>query len=367
MSHSRFKGTLLLLVALLLAYPHASQACTGMRIIAKDGSVAFGRSLEFGFPSKSDIMVVPRGMTWTASAPEGKDGLQWTNKYAFVGPNAFGLNRPLEGMNEKSLYVAGFWMTTGETDFPKVKPTDYPKAISQLDMCAWVLSNFTTVAEVKKGLSKQKLTGVALEAMHTTPLAHWYVMDKTGKAIVIESIDGKIQFSDNPVGVVTNAPYFGWHLDNLRNYINLHPANVEQFKLGEYTVRPLGEGTGLLGLPGDMTPPSRFVRAAFFANTAIQPADADGAVTLGMNLIANFSIPRGITSSVDSEGKRGYDYTQWTTVYDLRRKALYYRTYINQDYKVIYFDKLPLDGKKQHIIPLWGVKPAYEDVSKNSK
>ncbi|WP_319542135.1 linear amide C-N hydrolase [uncultured Pseudodesulfovibrio sp.] len=367
MSHSRFNVPLFLFFVLLLTCPKWSQACTGMRVMAQDGSVAFARSLEFGFASESNIMVAPRGLSWTASAPDGKNGMQWTSKYAFVGPNAFGLDRPLEGMNEKSLYVAGFWMTSGETLFPTIAPADYQKSIAQLDMCAWILSNYSTIAEVKDGVSTLKLTGVALETVHTTPLAHWYVMDKTGKAIVIEYIDGKLHLSDNPVGVVTNAPYFGWHLDNLRNYINLRPANVEQFKLGDYTIRPLGEGTGLLGLPGDMTPPSRFVRAAFFANTALQPADADSAVTLGMNLIANFSIPKGITSSISSDGKKGHDYTQWTTVYDLNRQALYFRTYINQDYKVVHFDELPLDGAKLLSIPMWGVKAAYENVSNEAK
>ena len=337
-----------------------------MRVMAKDGSVAFARSLEFGFPTNTNILVAPRGMQWTSSAPNDNKGMQWTSKYAFIGPDAFEMKAPLEGMNEKGLYIGGFWMTKGESKYPSVNPADFPKTISQVDLCAWALGNYATVDEVKENLPKLQLAGVMLKAMHTYALAHWYMMDATGKAIVIEAIDGKVRFTDNPVGVFTNAPYFEWHLDNLRNYINLRPQNVEPFKLGEYTVRPLGEGTGLLGMPGDLTPPSRFVRAAFYANTALKPADADGAVTLGMNLIANFSIPHGVSIAIGSDGKPGYDYTQWTTVYDFSRKALYFRTYINQDYKVVHFNQLPLDGDKTLSIPLWGVKAKYEDVSKQA-
>jgi len=355
--------SLFLLVATgLLAVPTPSSACTGMRIMAKDGSVVWTRSMEFGADIGSALMVSPRGLKWTSPAPKG-NGLQWTAKYGFVGPNGLGLNVPLEGLNEKGLYAGAYWMTTGETKFPDVKPADYPNTVAQTDVVAWLLTNFTTIDEVKAALPKIKIAGLEIEATHAVALCHWSVMDATGKAAVIESINGKVTITDNPVGVFTNAPAFDWHLTNLRQYINLNPANVDSAQLGNAKVLPLGEGTGLLGLPGDFTPPSRFVRAAVFANSVLQAENADEAVSLGMNLIAGFAITRGIARGVGGDGKPEYDYTQWTTVYDLTRKAVYVRTYENQNYKVVHFDKLPLGGKKNLTITLDRTYGPYEDIS----
>lgn len=358
---------LFFLVAGLLAVPVYSSACTGMRVIAKDGSIVWARSMEFGNYIDSALMVSPHGLKWTSPAPNGDNGLQWTAKYGFVGPNGFNLKVPLEGMNEKGLYAGGFWMKEGETKFPDVKPADYPNTVAQTHIIAWLLTNFATIDEVKAALPKIHVAGVEVEAIHQVVLCHWYVMDATGKAAVIESINGEVTITDNPVGVFTNAPSFEWHLTHLRQFINLRPDNVDSAQIGDYKALSLGEGTGLLGLPGDFTPPSRFVRAAVFANSVLQPDDADAAVALGMNLIAGFAISKGIARGVGGDGKPEYDYTQWTTVYDFARKAMYVRTYESQNYKVVHFDKLPMDGAKNLTIPLGQDYGAYEDVSDQAR
>ncbi|WP_419784964.1 linear amide C-N hydrolase [Pseudodesulfovibrio sp.] len=366
--HIRSYWFLTLLLALVVTVPPVAGACTGIRVKAKDGSVVFARTMEFGSCIKSDIMVVPRGQAWTALAPDGNKGMQWTGKYAYVGPNGFGLNCPIEGMNEKGLYAGAFWMPKGESVFPEVAPADYPKMLAQPDVANWLLGNCATVEEVRDAvLNKVKIGGVLVKTMGMYPYAHWYAMDTTGKAIVIESIHGKVTVTDNPVGVFTNAPSFSWHLRHLRTYGNLSPNNIEPYKLGDFTMRQFGEGSGMVGLPGDSTPPSRFVRAAFFANLALTPADADGAVQVAMDLNDNFTIVKGMVRGKNADGSSEYDYTQWSTVYDMARKAVYFRTYENHNFRMVRFDKLPLTGKKVHIVPMWSVKPAYPDVSNTAK
>ncbi len=356
-------GILLLCLGVLCAFPIRSQACTGMRVKAKDGSVVFVRSMEFGQPLQSDILVAPKGMVWHSDAPGGKQGLEWTSKYAFMGPDGFGVQSTVEGINEEGLYVGGFWMPQGEAEFPKVDPAEYSKVVSVMYFSPWILGNCKDLADVREKLPKLKVTAAEIAPLHMTPLGHWYVMDSSGKAMVVEYIDGKLKMYDNPVGVMTNAPSFDWHLTNLRNYINLHSANVKSAKLGELDLKPLGEGTGLLGLPGDITPPSRFVRAAVYANRAYQPEDEQSAVTLGMNLIASFAIPRGVCREVGEDGKESSDFTQWTTVYDIAARTLYFRTYDNQDYKKVRLDKVSFKGNKPLIVPMWNEKSAYQDVT----
>lgn len=354
-----------LLVSFILA--PGAQACTGMRIVAKDGSVVFVRSMEFGTSTHSDIMIAPQGMTWQSGAPNGKSGLKWTSKYTFMGPDGFDAQVPLEGINEKGLYAGGFWMPKGESEFPKVNPSDYPQVVSQFHFVAWILGNCATVDEVKAALPKLKLTGITVQPWGIYPWAHWCIMDSTGKSIAVEYLNGKLEVTDNPVGVFTNAPSFRWHLTNLRNYINLSPKNATPVKLGDLKVKPLGEGTGLLGIPGDITPPSRFVKAAIYANAAYKTANADEVVNLGMNLIASFAIPKGVAREVGPSGKPESDYTQWTTVYDFSRKTMYFRTYENQDYCKVRMDAVKFKDARPMFVPMWTSKPAYKDVTNQAK
>ena len=87
------------------------------------------------------------------------------------------------------------------------------------------------------------------------------VTDTQGKSIVIEFIEGEMKIFENPLGIITNAPTFDWHMTNLRNYVNLSAVTIPNKKIEDLDFAALGAGSGMIGLPGDFTPPSRFVRA----------------------------------------------------------------------------------------------------------
>jgi choloylglycine hydrolase len=170
---------------------------------------------------------------------------------------------------------------------------------------------------------------------------------------------------DNPVGVLTNSPPFDWQLTNLRNYINLTNLNVTSLKLGNFLLEPLGQGTGLLGIPGDYTPPHRFVRAVALAYASVRPATSAEGANLAFHILNNVDIPIGVVASktaptstagsstpkstTDASGLE-YDFTEWVTVRDLTNKLFYYRTYKNLAIRKIDLKKLPFTGKTiQHI------------------
>src|SRR5208282_2216741 len=100
--------------------------------------------------------------------------------------------------------------------------------------------------------------------------AHYVVYDASGKSIVVEYTGGKLHVYDDPLGVITNSPAFDWQMTNLSNYVNFSMTNVPPVKLGPVTLEPFGQGSGMLGLPGDFTPPSRFVRAVAFSQSVFQ-------------------------------------------------------------------------------------------------
>lgn len=109
---------------------------------------------------------------------------------------------------------------------------------------------------------------------------------------------------DNPISVLTNAPNFDWHMTNLRNHINLTNVNVDDLKLGSTTLPKLGQGTGLLGLPGDYTLASRFLRATALAYSAA-PVGA---------------VAEKVVAKDGSKTTFSYEQTQWVTVYDLKKQ-----------------------------------------------
>ncbi|MGZ5863691.1 MAG: linear amide C-N hydrolase, partial [Methyloceanibacter sp.] len=141
-----------------------------------------------------------------------------------------------------------------------------------------------------------------------------------GKSIVIEPVDGTLDH-DAPLGVMTNAPTYDWHMSNLQNYVNLSVKDVEQIKLGPLTLPAFGAGAGLLGMPGDFTPPSRFVRAAIYSQSAAPNATADDAVLSAFHILNQFDIPEGAVEN-GAVGELVNEVTEWTSVADLKNSAL---------------------------------------------
>ena len=155
---------------------------------------------------------------------------------------------------------------------------------------------------------------------------------------------------DNSLGTITNAPNFDWHLTNLNNYITLSPTNSEPKKLAGVTLTPLGQGSGLLGLPGDFTSPSRFVRATFFSRALEKSTTEHEAVDGAFHILNLFNIPRGVIG--DRDKNVDSDYTQWTTACDLYNKRYYWNTYDNSQLYGVSLMEADLMAQKILTIPM---------------
>ena len=134
---------------------------------------------------------------------------------------------------------------------------------------------------------------VVLEAWKFVPPVHYVVHDATGKSIVIEYVEGRLNFHDNPLGIMSNSPTFDWHMTNLRNYVNFSLMNVPPVQLGSVKLLPFGQGSGMLGPPGDFTPPSRFVRAAAFSQSVLPSQTGNETVLEAFHILNAFDIPKG--------------------------------------------------------------------------
>lgn len=332
--------------AMALIASTSANACTGILLKNADGTIVHGRTVEFGIQLASDIAVIPRGYQFVGQTPKG-EGKKWASKYGAMGVIIFNNLGIMDGINEKGLAIGAFYFPT-EAEYTPTTAENQGKSMSSVDFSNWILTSFASVEEVRKAVE----AGEAVVAPTLLPgwpqqvqPFHWIVYDKSGKSLVIEPIKGKLVMHDNPLGVLTNSPTFDWHMTNMRNYVALNPLGVPEVKVDNMTLQSFGMGNGLHGMPGDFTPPSRFVRAAVFSSS-VYPSDnsADG-IFNGFHVLNNFDIPYGSTRAPEANGKTEADQTILTVMRDPQELRYYFKTYDDQTVRVVDMAKFDLDAK----------------------
>jgi choloylglycine hydrolase len=312
-------------------------ACTGISLKATDGAAIRGRTLEFGFPLQSNVLVVPKGQEFSGTLPDGGKGLTYKTRYDIVGANGVGKVMIVDGLNDQGLSIGLFYFP-GFAKYAPATKENASRALAPQDFGMWVLGNFATVDEVRKAVEDVAMVPTPLPGLGSpegmVADVHFFVQDKSGKSIAVEPIDGKLKVTDAPLGVMTNAPTYDWHMTNLDNYINLSPKDIQDEKLGAVTLNATGSGTGMLGLPGDFTPPSRFVRAAMFSQAATANAKSEDAVFSAFHILNQFDIPKGSVINASVGGAQP-EITEWTSVNDLQNLRWYFRTFQDQSIRVV--------------------------------
>ena len=330
----------------LLAGNTPVRACTGIQLTNKDGSIVNGRSVEFGIKIDTSIAMVPRGYAFTGDTPAG-EGLKYSAKHAAVGVYAYTDVKLMDGINDAGLVAGAFYLPTYAAYTPVTKENQ-SKGVSPVEFPNWLLTQFASVDEVRKAIEAGDvvITPTVVAGWGATPPPfHYVVYDKTGASIVIEPIGGKLVIHDNPLGVIANSPTYDWHMTNLRNYITVNPDNVQSGKIGKLELQAFGMGNGMWGLPGDFSPPSRFVRAALFSANAIPSANAAEGIDHVFHILNNFDLPKGIART-NEDGTISADYTQMTTGRDPQNLRFYYRTYDDQTIRMVDMKQLDLDAKE---------------------
>jgi len=332
--------------------------CTDFLLQAadRDNSVVIGRSMEFGEDLGSQILVGGRGTKKHSAAPDSPmGGLSWKAKYGYVGLNVAGLDLKhliCDGMNEKGLSIGALWLP-GFTEYrPAV--TNNAQALDVTHFTNWVLGNFATVAEVGAGLTGVQIWGNAL--LSTKVPMHFSIHDASGESAVLEFLAGNTQgkWQVNTVGVLTNAPPFAWQLTNIHNYVGLSSVDAQPITIGGNSYNPPGHGSGMRGVPGDSTPPSRFVRILFQKQFATQPANNTDAICQALHLLNTVDIPLGTSAAKNEQkpSKGNDDYTQWVVVKALTARTFSYRTAANPTLMQIDFAELDLDNACEEAFPM---------------
>lgn len=333
-------------------------ACTGITIKTKENKIIQARTIEFGeYDLNSRVVISPRGKKYQSLTPTGKrDGYKWTAKYGFVGASVVYDQFIGEGINEAGLN-AGLFYFPNFGSLAKFDAKNKTNSIADMELVGWILSSFATVDEVKEGLKDVKVVNISYdENGNPLPTAHWRIGDEAGNNIVLEIVNnGELKIYENKVGVLTNAPDYDWHIKNLNNYVNIKSGDVSSYDANGQKIYSFGSGTGALGLPGDITPPSRFVRAFFYLQGSGTPENSYEGVTQAFHILNNFDIPIGIEYPEEYKSKIPKNVpsaTQWTAVSSLSDREFYYTTMHDSQIRKVDLKKINFDTVKYHSIPM---------------
>lgn len=312
--------------------------CTGLALETKDGLHLFGRNMDIEYSFNQSIIFIPRNFKCVNKSNKK----ELTTKYAVLGMGTIFDDYPTfaDGMNEKGLGCAGL-------NFPVY--VSYSKEdiegktnIPVYNFLLWVLANFSSVEEVKEALKNANIVDIPISKNIPNTTLHWMISDITGKSIVVEQTKEKLNVFDNNIGVLTNSPTFDWHVANLNQYVSLRYNQVPEFKLGDQSLTALGQGTGLVGLPGDFTPASRFVRVAFLRDAMIKNDKDSIDLIEFFHILNNVAMVRGSTRTIEEKS----DLTQYTSCMCLEKGIYYYNTYENNQINAIDMNKENLDGNE---------------------
>lgn len=333
--------------------------CTSLGYRDAAGKAYLGRTLELTMDLPYQVAFFPAGHE-TASEVPGHPPARFTAKHASIAvtmldrlptraaPETVADLKVIEGLNDQGL-------TFSLLSYPSAggaqKAAEMTRAVlSASDLGAWVLGQFSSVAEVKAALATEVVVLVPLAILGgvVSPF-HYVVHDATGASLVIEFDRGKMSVHDNPVGVMTNGPQFDWHLTNLNNYTFLNNVDTPSATFGAYRAAQPGTGIATAGLPASNTSVARFVRAAYYAQFTEKAATPDLAVLTLSHILNTFDRPRGAT--IDEPTIRRLEvsgladqapastvteFTCWTSLSDLDRKLFFVRDH--QGLNFIRFD-----------------------------
>ena len=306
--------------------------CTS--ITFRSGDLYFGRNLDLERGYGEQVVITPRNFT----LPMGAFASLQT-RYAMIGMAAVVGNYPLyfEATNEKGLSMAGLNFPENAVYFDPVPDKDN---IPPFGFIPWVLGQCACLSEVRHLLHNLNLTNENFsQALPLSPL-HWMISDSQG-SLVVESVEGGLKIYDNPFEVLTNNPPFDYHRLHLNDFMALHTGPAKSSFDVKIPLRNYSLGMGALGLPGDFSSASRFVKAFFVKENAVPGKNEDESVNQFFHILQSVAMPLGCVWTKD-----GYEYTRYTSCCNASRGIYYYTTYHNFQITAVDMHSVDLDTPK---------------------
>ncbi len=297
----------------------------------------FGRNLDLEFCYNERVTITPRNYTFKFRKTDAIN-----SHYAIIGVSTVEENYPLyyDATNEKGLSIAGLNFPEnafyGETDDTKIN-------IAPFELIPYILSQCKTVEETKALLKKINLAEIHFSKEFRLSPLHWIIADKT-QSITLESVKEGMKVYDNPVGVLTNNPGFDMQMFNLNNYMSLSKEAPKNSFSDKLNLKIYSRGMGAMGLPGDLSSQSRFVKAVFTKYNSVK----ENSLTQFFHILHSVEQQKGCVLADNNK----YEYTMYTSCCNTDKGIYYYTTYENHSITAVDMHRENLDAKELITYPL---------------
>lgn len=292
-----------------------------------------GRTLDYEFSYGEEITVMPRNFPLSFRHGGGTD-----KHYAIIGMAHVADGYPMfyDAVNEKGLGMAGLNFAASAR---YSEPEDGKQNVAQFEFIPWVLSQFASLGQARSAIEKINLVGTTYDSRYPAAKMHWIIADKSG-AITVEPTEGGLKIYDNAPGVLTNEPPFDMQLFNLNNYMRISPKQPENSFSDVLDLGTYSRGMGGLGLPGDLSSMSRFVRAAFTKLNSLSGSDEAESVGQFFHILGSVEQVRGCCEVAQDK----YEITIYTSCFNADKGVYYYTTYNNRRITAVDMHRENLDS-----------------------
>lgn len=313
--------------------------CTA--ITYKTNDMYFGRTLDYDFSYFEEVTVTPRNFPFRF-----RNGIELNEHYAIIGMACVVEDYPLyyDAVNEKGLCIAGLNFTLsacyGKENNDKIN-------IAQFELVPWLLSRCASVGQVRRELCEINITSMPFNEELPAAKLHWMIADRN-EAITVEAVKEGIKIYENPVGVLTNEPPFDVQLFRLNDYMHLSSRRPQNLFSESLDLTAYSRGMGALGLPGDLSSSSRFIRAAFVKMNSVSKNGEEESVGQFFHILGAVEQQRGCC--VVEKG--GYEITMYTSCCNADKGIYYYTTYNNHRITAVDMHKEDLSARRLIHYPL---------------
>lgn len=297
-------------------------------------SFYFGRNLDLHISYNETVTVTPRQYPFRFRC-----GKILGNHYAIIGMATVAENYPLyyDATNEKGLSMAGL-------NFPKnavyYQESDGMDNIAPFELIPWLLGQCATVKQALELLRRLNLWNTPFSQQFPLSPLHWFLADKN-ECVVLEPLDSGLKIYENPIGVLTNNPTFDYHMYNLANYMNVTAQIPHNRFSTKITLEPYSLGMGGIGLPGDLSSTSRFIRAAFTKLNSHSGDSEAESISQFFHILGSVAQQRGLTAV---EGGQ-FEFTIYSSCCNADKGIYYYTTYENSQISAVAMGNENLDSE----------------------
>lgn len=305
--------------------------CTAVSFRTKDPY--FGRTLDYEYAYGAEVTVTPRRFPLPFRAMGMLE-----QHYAIIGMARVERGYPLyfDAVNEKGLAMAGLNFVHSACYHSHAPGRSN---VAHFELIPWLLGQCATVQEARKLLETVNITDEAFDPSLPLAKLHWLLADGQ-ESVVLEPLAEGLRVADDPVGVLTNEPPFAMQLQQLQNYLNLSPNEPESRFSASLELKRYSRGMGAMGLPGDLSSQSRFVRAAFVKSNSLCGTTEEESVSQFFHIMDSVSQPRGCCRLENGQ----CEFTQYTSCCNAARGIYYYTTYENRGITAVDMHREDLEG-----------------------